>query len=57
MFNGLSFVELVQVTKALIAFGGEKLPDPEAHYLSGLTVEVLMVSSEESRTVLRIEPK
>lgn len=57
IFNGLSFVELVQVTKALIAFGGEKLPDPEAHYLSGLTVEVLMVSSKEPRTVLRTEPK
>lgn len=57
MFNGLSFVELAQVTKALIAFGGEKLPDPEAHYLSGLTVEVLMVSSKEPRTVLRTEPK
>ncbi len=47
MFNGLSFVELVQVTKALIAFGGEKLPDPEAHYLSGLSMEVLMVSARE----------
>lgn len=47
IFNGLSFVELVQVTKALIAFGGEKLPDNEAHYLSGLSMEVLMVSARE----------
>lgn len=45
MFD-LDFVEMSQVAKALIAFG-EKLPDNEAHYLAGMTTEVLMVFARE----------
>lgn len=56
MFNELNFVELDQITKALISFN-EKLPEKEAHYLSGLVIEALMVSSKEPKTVLRTSPK
>ena len=56
VFNGLSFVELTQVTKALISYRGD-LPEEEAHYLAGLTMEILMVSLKGPRTVLRTEPK
>lgn len=44
VFCGFDFTEMDQVTKALIAFG-EPLPLSEAHYLSGWTMEALMVSA------------
>lgn len=44
MFHDCDFVEIGQITKALIAFG-EPLPLSEAHYLSGLVMEILMVSA------------
>lgn len=46
MFIDLNFAEIEQVTKALIAFGDE-LSIKEAHYLSGLIMEALMVSARE----------
>ena len=56
IFRFLTTEELDQVTKALIAFG-EKLPEKEANYLAGMTMEALMVSLKEPKTVLRVSPK
>lgn len=56
MLYGFKLIELDQVTKALISYRGD-LPEEEAHYLSGLVMEALMVSLKEPRTVLRTEPK
>lgn len=43
IFDDLDLIEIEQIAKALIAFD-EKLPDNEAHHLSGLIVECLSIA-------------